>query len=73
MNCWTSKTSNLPYWALNLANKWLKKTLWTKIGILYQCALAILYPWQDKIVVIEKFMILKLLLLTENFKDCKTF
>ena len=34
-----SKTPNLPYWAWKSANKWLKKTLRTKIGILYQCGL----------------------------------
>ena len=42
MNSSILKTPNLPYWALKLAIKWLKKTLWTKIGILYQCAMVYL-------------------------------
>ena len=40
MNCWTPKTPNLLYWALNSDNKWMKMTCWTKIKILYQCAMS---------------------------------
>ena len=46
MDCWTSKTPNLPYWALKWANKWLKKDFMDKNRDSVPCSVQWSYSYQ---------------------------